>query len=263
VVFSYRVDGLVADSFSIQQSWDARLRSTVPREGREFTSIYFYPGHYWAKLLADEIVVREHPLLIPTDGWLGLVQVEGPTPAYVTLADRAAGGVLEPEAAWWENDPGVATGDLALNYFLVGGFPARSDRDFVFTSEVRMEAGGVCRKAQVVLIGQHGRISVPLSIPGCTADLTVVASERQISGRTTDLSRLGLPFDGWHQVSVEGKDGLVNVSLDGRQAYQVSYDESLGDIVGIRFRFLGQGMARNVVLAGGSEQGISLLEAAP
>ncbi|MFT5142805.1 MAG: hypothetical protein ACI80V_002919 [Rhodothermales bacterium] len=234
-------------------------RSTVPRDGREFTSIYFYPGHYWAKLLADEVVVREHSLLIPTDGWLGLVEVGGPTPLYVTLADRATDGVLEPGAGWWENgDPGVATGEMALSYFLVGGFPALSDRDFVFTSEVRMESSGVCRKAQVILIGQHGRISIPLSIPGCTADLNVVASERQISGRNTDLSRLGLPFDGWHRVSVDGKDGLVNVELDGRQAYQVSYDESLGDIVGIRFRFMGQGMARNAVLATSSEPGTAL-----
>lgn len=68
VVFHYDATASLVDSVFIQQSWDPRRRQHVPKNGHEHTSIYYLPGYYRAKLVVGRRTVREHDLLIPSDG---------------------------------------------------------------------------------------------------------------------------------------------------------------------------------------------------
>ncbi|MBD0260123.1 MAG: hypothetical protein ICV83_30770, partial [Cytophagales bacterium] len=93
VVFRYDASASPTDSVFIQQSWDPRRRQAVPRNGHEFTSIYYYPGFFKAKLLVGSRVVREHGLLVPSDGWMVAVRQE-PVPVYFETQRTVGDGVL-------------------------------------------------------------------------------------------------------------------------------------------------------------------------
>ncbi len=253
VVFTYQLAGVDADSFFIQQSWDARLRDRISNENTEFTSIYYYPGHFWAKLIANDTVVREFPLIVPTDGWLGLIDREGPIPIYLDLEDA---GKLRVSEDWIQsNEPDLGSGAHRLNYFNVGSFEPLGSASVVFRSEIKVEVDpgySVCRQSVLVMIGQHGRISIPFSIPGCVAELYVVAGDKEVSGRTNDLSSLGTDLADWTPVTIGVKDRIVFVEIDGELVYQVPFSEEIGDIVGLRYLFRGHGQVRNVSLSDGT-----------
>lgn len=255
VVFTYLLTGVEADSFFIQQSWDPRRRYSISKNGSEFTSIYYYPGHFWSKLIADETILREHALVIPTDGWMGLIEQEGPIPIYVLLEDPRTSNVLRVSDEWLEaNNLTISNGESALNYFNVGGFPGVGDSLFTLSSEIRIETDpgrAVCKNSRIILIGQHGRIVIPFSIPGCTADLNLLASEREVRGRNNDLSSLGTDLSTWRHISIHGDDGLLSISINRRQVFEVTYEESIGDIVGLRYRFEGKGAVRSIQLSSG------------
>jgi hypothetical protein len=59
VVFSYNVDSVQADSFFIQQSWDANRRVRIYKNKYTLTDIYYEPGYHIAKLIANDSVIHE------------------------------------------------------------------------------------------------------------------------------------------------------------------------------------------------------------
>src|SRR5687768_4566181 len=81
VIFDYDASKAPTDTVIIQQSWDSRRRSNVPKDQHQHTSIYYYPEYYRAKLIVGSQVVKEHHLLIKSDGWLTAVNIE-PVPVY-------------------------------------------------------------------------------------------------------------------------------------------------------------------------------------
>ena len=93
VVFEYDARLSTADSIFIQQSWDNRLRTRVPKDQHLHTSIYYYPGFFKAKLLADDKIVKEHDVFIQTDGWLPLIE-QDPVPLYFKKEEAVASGRL-------------------------------------------------------------------------------------------------------------------------------------------------------------------------
>ena len=84
VVFKYGIPPYIknGDQLEIQQSWDDSKRRSISNSDSVATSIYYSPGYFMAKLLANDIVVKEHGLLIPSNGWLGLLE-DGEFPIYL------------------------------------------------------------------------------------------------------------------------------------------------------------------------------------
>ena len=254
VVFDYRLTGIEADSFFIQQSWDARLRNRISPDDRQFTSIYYYPGHFWAKLVANDTVLQEHALIVPTDGWMGLIDTASMIPVYADL-DTAQFDQLSISNAWLaSSDLNLSKGDHVLNYFNVGSFEPDPSESLILESDILVEVEdghATCRESTIVLIGQHGRISVPFSLPGCSANLNLVASDKQVNGKTNDLSAFGTDLSGWTSITIAMQDRLVFVEIDGEKVYQVPYTTDIGNIVGLRYRFKGLGSIKNVSLRNG------------
>src|SRR5437588_8265289 len=73
VIFTYDAKANPGDSVFIQQSWDPNTRVVVDKNEHHYTSIYYRPGFYHAKLGINNKVVKERLLLIPTNGWLGMI----------------------------------------------------------------------------------------------------------------------------------------------------------------------------------------------
>jgi hypothetical protein len=74
VVFDLDATKSPFDSVTVQQSWDVNRRVKVPKNQRQLTSIYYYPDYYHAKLIVGGHVMKEHDLLIKSDGWMNLVE---------------------------------------------------------------------------------------------------------------------------------------------------------------------------------------------
>jgi len=71
------------DSIFISQTWDTRRKELVNKNDKHYSSIYYYPGYFRAKLMIGNEIVREHDIQIKTDGWLGLIEAEwGKEPLY-------------------------------------------------------------------------------------------------------------------------------------------------------------------------------------
>ena len=80
VVFHY--DATAAnDSVFIVQTWDIRRKKLVSKFNQEHSAIYYYPGFFRTKLIADGEIVKTHDLWITSDGWLCL-QEDEPVPLY-------------------------------------------------------------------------------------------------------------------------------------------------------------------------------------
>ncbi len=98
VVFTYDAKAAAGDSVFIQQSWDNRTRAPVDPDKHQYTSVYYYPGFYHAKLLVNKTIVKEHSLQISTDGWLGLIHHE-PVPVYLNPAEFLKDGLMSLSVA--------------------------------------------------------------------------------------------------------------------------------------------------------------------
>ncbi|MEL6918671.1 MAG: hypothetical protein AAFO99_13175, partial [Bacteroidota bacterium] len=74
VVFSYNIEGIKADKFFIQQSWDTSRRVEVHKGSKEKTDIYYIPGFYTARLIADDKVIKQIPVHMTYDDWFMAVR---------------------------------------------------------------------------------------------------------------------------------------------------------------------------------------------
>lgn len=100
-----------------------------------------------------------------------------------------------------------------------------SSESVILKTDIKVEIEGnpgACRNSVIVLIGEGGRVSVPFSIPGCSAQLYLVAGNKEVSGRDNDLSSLGTDLSVWKSIRIGIKDRLVFVEIDGKNAYQVA-----------------------------------------
>ncbi|MEO6166398.1 MAG: hypothetical protein ABIO46_12700 [Chitinophagales bacterium] len=253
VVFDYDASAAAeSDSIAIQQSWDPNLSQMVSSKDRQHTSIYYYPGFFEAKLLVNKTVIKEHPLLISTNGWLPLVE-EQPVPVYFTEADisqngfmqlpvekLSAGGILlQPEAPW-------------TDYFNVREFNDLKADNFIFETELRNDYAfgtAVCRHTEIMLLTEGSAIIIPLSVKGCTSDLKLYFADHQEDGKKQDLSALGCDIANWVKVRCEVKNKTGNIFINNQLAFTTNFESPATKITGIVYRFRGSGSVRSVMLS--------------
>ena len=250
VVFSYDAAASPADSVFIQQSWDARTRTAVEKNGHVHTSVYYEPGFFQAKLLSGSNVVKELPLLIPTKGWLGVIGMK-PVPVYVEQGvflhnDRME---LSAEAMQQKNVPLLPQPPM-VKYYNVGNFDPVPADSFHFSAAVKNtyhEGAAACQLTNVSLITDEKPIILPLSIRGCVAELNLMAIDQVVSGKKTDLSQLGVDFSDWVHVAFTGADHRLQLSVNGRQVYTCAVAPGI-HIVGMAYVFQGTGAVKNILL---------------
>ena len=253
VVFTYDARAAPTDSVYIQQSWDERRRTQVSREGSIHTSIYYLPGYYRASLRVGDQEVRSRELLIPSDGWT--VAVAGDeVPVYLPYARDDQMGTLAVTA-----DDITALG-LSLQptppqlYFSnVGEFEDVRTDNFRFDTRLRQtygEGAAACRETRVLLLLRNSALIVPLSSPGCVAELGVYAGGHSLEGSTNDLSSFGVQNGDWVDLSVRGEGELLAIYLNETLALQLESRDEVRDILGIRYVFAGGGAVDYLRLEG-------------
>lgn len=253
VVFTYDVADFKSRNVMIQQSWDPRRREKVDGEGHQHTSIYYYPGHFKAKLLVDGEIKKEHVVFIKTKGWKGFIDKDS-IPAYLHPKETIRPGSMGVSSAVLREKTGSPVfNNTWVAFQNVREFNGLQSKAFTLEASLRNSSTmeeSICRKAVTVVMFTDGGIAVPLSTPGCISDLNVGARGNIIEGRKHDLSAFGCDFKDFQQLKCQIKDQRLMVFLNNKLILNEEEKRSLGEIIGLGFAFEGAGEVQYVKLSG-------------
>lgn len=244
VVFNYDARAAPFDSIYLQQSWDRRRRERIPRAGSVHTSIYYLPGYFNAKLVVGDQAVKNRDLYLRSEGWITAIKGD-PVPVYLPTSTTLREGRiaisedhLKPLGIPLQPDPPTSI----ITH--VGALDGLFTDNFTFRTRLRHDyatGAAICQQARVLLLLKNSVIIIPLSRPGCVADLYLLAGNREFQGQDHDLSAFGVVGDNWLELECIGKDDLLTFSINGRKIFTVESEEVPKEFVGIRYEFSGLG----------------------
>ncbi len=244
VVFAYDATAAPTDSVFIQQSWDASRRQLVPKNGHRYTSLYYYPGYYRAKLVVGQQIVREHDLIIPSDGWVTAVMQE-PVPVYFTKNQTIANGALQlPITSIQEQNIPLQPQPPRVIFSHVGAIKGLMTDNFVFETRLKNsfnQGSGICQKAGISLVCRNDMFYIPLTAQGCVGKLGLMLGGHEASSTQADLSAFGRDMSQWVTLRCEVQQKHVTIFIDTEKVYEADMPNAPTEILGISYYFEGTG----------------------
>lgn len=248
VVFDFDLHDIKSDSIYIQQFWDRTKTIKIKPEQKQATGIYYYPGYFRAKLLIDGKKIKQHDLFIKSNGWLGTVDYE-PIPKYIKEVHQISNKLSFPSNVIDEivksEEPLVSS----LHY--VKNFEKVSGDNFILNTTIKnvyKDKWAVCQHASIVIMGTKSSLIIPFSIPGCASEMGVMLSETYLNGKEHDLSDLGIALATFRNIKIKVEEKRLTVFAENKKVFSKTYNKSIGDIAGIRYRFLGVGEVKDIKL---------------
>nr|WP_294947399.1 hypothetical protein [uncultured Mucilaginibacter sp.] len=254
VVFNFDASKAPGDSVIIQQSWDRKLRQKVSKLDKQHTSIYYYPDYYRAKLIVNNKIVKQHDLLIKSNGWLAAVTLK-PVPVYFDSTEVMQGGKMALDAAQIQaHNIKMQPEAPYVLYSNVKDFGEIYSNDFVFETSLKntfKEGTAMCQQTHIYILCKGTAVAIPLCAKGCVSDIDFIFTNYFRSGKTKDLSMFGADFSKYVKVRVESHNRVGKVYLDDKLVYTVDSDIIRSKIIGIDFSFQGTGSVDYVKLFNG------------
>lgn len=251
VIFDYDAKVSPSDSVFIQQSWDPTTRSVVDKARHTFTSVYYRPGFYHAKLLVNNKIVKEHTLMIPTDGWLGLI-ANKPIPVYLDTNEFISGNMINilPATIIKKNIP-LGPQPPVTELYNVGNFAPVPLKNFSFSVQVKNdfhEGAAACQFINIMLFTDNSPVIIPLSAKGCISDLALLNGRYFESGKDHDLSGFGADLSQWVKVDCRSAKDKIQYYVNDKLVYQSQLPPYEENIVGMGYTFQGTGSVKNISL---------------
>ncbi|MDN5284305.1 MAG: hypothetical protein JWR38_579 [Mucilaginibacter sp.] len=251
VIFSYNATTSPTDSVFIQQSWDPQTRTLVDKNLNRHTSVYYRPGSYHAKLLVNKQIVKELPLLIATNGWLGLIAHQ-PIPVYLNRTEYINQDMMSlPLATILKKNIELEPQPPMVEFYNVGNFEPVPLNDFSFSVEVKngyYEGAATCRFMEISLITDGVPVIIPLSAKGCVSDLNLLDGANMVSGKKTDLSGFGTDLGEWVKVTCRNTSSKIQYYVNDKLAYESALPHKKLNIVGLGYYFQGTGSVKKIEL---------------
>lgn len=251
-IFDFDVSKAPGDSVIIQQSWDTRLRTKVAKAERQHTLIYYYPGYFKPKLIVDGQIVKEHSLLIRSDGWMSAI-MSSPMPVYFKKSVFLVNGKMSlPVTKIKEQNINLTPQAPQVSFINVQDFGEIYSDNFVFETSLRndyQEGSSVCQMTNIYLLCEGTAINIPLCAKGCESALNFFFTDYKISGKKKDLSGFGVDFNSFVKVRVEAAKGKARIFINDKLACEVDHDISKVKIIGIDYVFQGTGSVDYVKLS--------------
>jgi len=214
-----------------------------------FKSIYYMPGFFRAKLILDGKTIKEHDLFIKSDKWMATIDHQ-PVPTYVKKEDMLLNDKMEVSKNVL-NKIKTITKPTWLTYHLVKPFNGLQSDNFILESSIKnsfAEGPAVCKTGKIFVLCSKGAFIIPFSIPGCISDVNLKVNDVYLPGKSNDLSAFSADLSDWANVKVEVKKRVMKIFLNEKLIRQETYKEDAGEVVGLRFSFLGAGVVKNVKL---------------
>ena len=257
VIFNYDASSAgLSDKVEIQQSWDERLRTEVPKDRTIHNSIYYYPGFFQAKLVISDTVVKEHGILIKTKGWLPLIEKDvTKPPIYFKKEDifiqegvmtlpiekiKEVNKELKPEPTW-------------TSFYNINDFGNISSENFVFETEFKNdfnEVEGICQYTRLLIFFEGAMLYLPFSVKGCVSNLTLFDVKGKMD---VDVSALGYESGQWMKLKVEVINGEGKLFINDICEYDFNFQfENPAKFVGLQYNFQGTGSVKYTKFTDGS-----------
>ena len=251
VVFNYDASTFHSDSVFIQQSWDPQRRTQVPGNGKQFTSIYYEPGYFIARLIVDHRIRKQTSVFIKTKGWKGILDKQ-PVPVYLSPEEIKGDGNMGIIAQQMQQKLGTPVFNNSwVKFANVREFPGINADNFSVDCTLRntSTAGqSACGKADLTILGNGTAIVIPIVNKGCIADMGVLTGEYWVGGNDHDLSAFGTDMSKFQNLRCTVKDHYLKIFLNNKQIFEWKQEHTMGRIVGIRFEFEGPGEVKNYKL---------------
>lgn len=250
VIFKYDASAAGEDSVFISQSWDIRRKIAVPGDKKEYSSIYYRPGYFRAKLMVGKQIVKEHDLMISSNGWLATVDPqEAEIPVYFTKKEFMKGHTIDVDKSLFEayNIPLQPTIPVLRIYNVQDMDDLRTD-NFRFETAVKSnfnQGSAACQRIRILILCKNDVFTIPLCAKGCVGDLHLYAGGKSLSSKDTDLSKFGRDLSQWVQLSVEARDQHIRILVDGEDACSFPSAYQPTGIVGVQYIFEGPGAVKD------------------
>lgn len=221
------------------------------RPGAVLTHYYEKPGRFYATLKYDSRPVDTVPVYLKTEGWTATASSLNDTTRVYPLEtpEFGTGGMYTTPAALF------ASGIDTLHTFFV---------DFVNTQEwdvtgddveltarlttSRLRPGIRCSQVMITLYGEASGHEMLLLKPGCVSWAHLVFSEKQTNGSQDDLSPVGTDLSGGGTVHLRIQKQHVELTVNDKPLYNITYEQPVGKLYGIRISFAGIGSIQHVML---------------
>lgn len=251
VVFNYDASAFHSDSVFIQQSWDPERREQVPGDGKQFTSIYYNPGYFIAKLIVDKHVKKTTSVFIKTKGWKGILD-HLPIPVYLSPEEIKGEGFMGVDAKLMQQKLGTPVfNNTWIKFANIREFQGINADNFTLDCTLRnisTPGQSACAKADLTILGNGTAIVIPIVNKGCIADMGILTGEEWVGGKDHDLSAFGTDMSQFQNLRCSVKDHFLRIYLNNKQIFEFKQAHTMGRIVGIRFEFEGPGQVKNYKL---------------
>lgn len=252
VIFNYDVSGVAADSFFIQRSWNPQHKTRIDSTKEYFSEIYYYPGFHWARLMANEEVIRKTRIHVQTDGWFATANKERlqTVPTYLDQENLEKDGHLGISTENFEQSGFDLSGNLILSYFNIRAFEELPSNAFVLEARVKYEDTQqlICPLAELKIIDESDASWLSIIQKGCESNLFLKVGEAMLSGRENDFSALGTEMAEWQTIKLVSADGQLKCYLNDQLALERPFVGATGRIMGLVFTFTGRGLVDYVRL---------------
>ncbi|WP_420579948.1 hypothetical protein [Reichenbachiella sp.] len=247
VIFTFNASHIEADQLIIQQSWDKRKRISVSKDQTTATSVYYYPGYFRSKFVADEVVLKESDVYIQTEGWMATINSD-PYPIYLNDGDLVKSEKLTLASSGLSR---LQKAEKPVGFHYYSPEKRISGDEFNFETRIRYRQenqNSPCKFTKVVLHFSEGAFLIPIVIPGCVGEIGLMAMDTYLSGKENDLSALGLSLQDWQIINISSHNKTLKVSMGG-QMISAQYEMNPGYLVGVSYQFDGVGEVDYLTLA--------------
>jgi hypothetical protein len=249
VIFNYDAAAADTDSVFITQSWDVSRKVAVPRKKNIYSTIYYNPGYYRAKLIIENQIVKEHDLMISSDGWMAMIYKDGKVPLYFKKNEVLKDHKVEVnEALLSRYHLSLQPSLPALRFYNVQDMSGIKNDHFIFETSLKSDFSqgtAACQRVDVMIMCKDDIITIPLSSKGCVGDLSLYAAGMNVQSKDADLSKFGCDLNQWVELRVESKNRHLRFFINGEQAYSLTFPNEPTDIIGLQYRFNGTGAVKN------------------
>ncbi|MEM9001268.1 MAG: hypothetical protein AAGB24_13470 [Bacteroidota bacterium] len=249
VVFNYDIEAIDADHFFLQQSWDTSRRVEIFKGTKARTDIYYIPGYFTAKLIADDEIIKEMPVHVVYEDWF--MAARQPMSKIMTFDKNL----------WSKKDHlGIAKQTLGMKgvdvhkefqlaFYYVKDFGVDGD-NLTYKASFKMDPleSVDCPIMNIHLQGTMGYYWIMMGNSGCGSELAVRIGDTLHNGKTEDLTELTVNMYQWNEFEIFTTNKNVHLKLNGTDVFSTAYTASIGAIMEISYFFNGLGMVDDVKL---------------
>jgi hypothetical protein len=251
VMFNYDLSGVQADSFFLQQSWNPRDKVKIDPKKNYYSVIYYTPGFHFARIIANDSILKFRNVHIKTDGWLPIVKydIRDKKHMYLDPLTINKNGLLRVTSDDFYKASVDITQDFYLRYYNIRDFDGVDAANFDLETRMKCDklavdgrSGSVaCPTAEIMIITEQNVFFVPLTIKGCVSELDLLMGEVYKGGKDNDLSTFGTDVYDWQSLRIRSEDKKVKIFLNGTVVHELTYKNDFGKIKGLIYTFTGPG----------------------